>query len=174
MGPERRVNGVIERGKGVWLETQPGCAGRSLSSCWAVSSIPGRWDQQCKGPGAVPSCLGLQTAVATGRVSQAREDASCPSGLITVCKDAAFIVGRALLRVYLQVHSDGHWEKGPGTPWESPEEVWAVRYGRSGHRSRVPSPALVVCGDSKLPLDWCHHSLGTKTSAVAIGSVSSS
>lgn len=58
------------------------------------------------------SCLRLQT----GRISQAQEGASCPSGLVTVYKDVAFIVGRALLRVYLQVHSDGHWDKGPGTP----------------------------------------------------------
>lgn len=40
-----------------------------------------------------------------------------------------------------------------------------------GIGSRVPSPVLVVCGDSKLPLDY---SLGTKTSAVAIGYVGSS
>lgn len=35
--------------------------------------------------------------------------------------------------VYLQVHPHGHWEKGPGTPWESPEELWAVRYEGLGH-----------------------------------------
>lgn len=127
MCPERRVKGVIgERGKGSLARDRAGCADRSLSSCWPVCSIQGRWDQQCKGPGAVPSCLRLQTAVATGRISQAQEDASCPSGLVTICKGAAFIVGRALLQVYLQVHSDGHWEKGLGTPWESPEELWAT------------------------------------------------
>lgn len=32
-----------------------------------------------------------------------------------------------------------------------------------GIGSRVPSPGLVVCGKSKLPLDGCHHSLGTKS-----------
>lgn len=37
---------------------------------------PGRWDQQCKGPGAVWSLLRLQTAAATGRISQAQEGAS--------------------------------------------------------------------------------------------------
>lgn len=47
-----------------------------------------------------------------------------PSGLVTICKDVAFNVGRAGLGVYLQVHSDGHWGKGPATPWESPGELW--------------------------------------------------
>lgn len=62
------------------------------------------------------SCMRLQTVAATGRIGLAQEGVACPSGLVTVRKDVAFIVGRALLRVYLQVHSDGHWEKGPGTP----------------------------------------------------------
>lgn len=66
-------------GEGVWLETGAGCAGRSLSSCLAVWSIPGSWDQQCKGPWAALSCSRLQTAAATGRIRQAQEGASCTS-----------------------------------------------------------------------------------------------
>lgn len=75
----------------------------------------------------------LQPAAATGRICQAQEGASCPSCLVTICIDVAFTVGRAVLGVYLQVHSIGYWEKGPGTLWESPEELWVVRCGGLGH-----------------------------------------
>lgn len=93
------------------------------------------------------SLLRPQTAAATDRISQAQEGASYPPSLVIICKDVALLWDTLCWEVYLKVHPDGHWEKGPGTPWESPEELWAVRYGGLGpgvHGSQLRTGQYVI------------------------------